>query len=413
MSHLPRFENIDDLSDFYRDHSALFSAAAGYAIILLSVAFLCRGYLSLAVSQKPAFGLAPAVSNLSDEFEYSKDQPPGQIFKVKSLWVYPIKGCRGIELESSKICHTGFQYDRQFMFASCKPGTGAWSFASQRGFPKMALIHTSIDPARNTLTVSYPAKPHFLASLLHGSSFRRTFTIPLNLNLLSEEQLAKYPTKPVEIWSQESIGYDLSNHIPQELKDTVFSKNYAKVDIGLFAVVDGKNRGIKEMGPPVEVLGRESKIGFADFAPIHVLGLSSVRKLNELVKGEIPKLSALRFRPNIIISGTASHDEDDWKTIKIGGGDYHVISRTPRCKVPNNNPDTGERNRNEPDVTVRAQRNIDPGAPLLGCMGMHLVAFDKEGIINVNDEIKVRERTQEHQWGRNLWYKEYPRPGSD
>ncbi|KAF3910186.1 hypothetical protein ABW21_db0201195 [Orbilia brochopaga] len=407
-SHIPRLEDLDGLSEVYKNHSALLNAFVGCAFVLFSSILLCREYLPFAIRRKPAFGLPPSVSNLSDEFKYPKDQEPGQTFRVKSLWVYPVKGCRGIEVDSSKICHTGLQYDRQLMFASCSPGTEAWSFASQRGFPKMALIHTAIDPAKNTLTISYPAKPHFPASLIYGNKFRKSFTIPLNVNLLPEKQLARYPVKKVEIWKQEAEGYDLSVHIPQELKDVVFSKSYSKVDVGLFAVVDGKNRGIKIMGPPVELLGREGKIGFADFAPIHILGLASVRAFNELVKGEVPKLSALRFRPNVIVSGSPSFNEDTWKTIRIGGSDYHVISRTPRCKVPNNDPDTGERNRNEPDVTLRARRNIDPGAPNLGCMGMHMVPFKKDGAVNVGDLIDVKERTEEHCFGRNLWHKEYP-----
>ncbi|KAK6353837.1 hypothetical protein TWF730_008260 [Orbilia blumenaviensis] len=404
-SHLPRLENLDSFSDIYKDHYFLINTAVGYAVALLSIAYLCREYLPISIRRKQAFGFPQTVSNITDEFQYSKDQQPGQEFKVKSLWIYPVKGCRGIEVASSKICHTGLQYDRQLMFASCSPGSGAWVFASQRGFPKMALIHTSIDPAKNTLTISYPAKPHFPASLIYGNKFRKSFTVPLNVNALPENKLAKYPVTNVEIWRQQSVGYDLSAHIPQELKDVVFGKNYTKVDVGLFAVVDGRNRGINHMGPPVEVLGRPNTIGYADFAPIHIVGLASVREFNELVKGEIPDLSVRRFRPNIIVGGSPSYDEDDWETVKIGSGEYHVISRTPRCKVPNNDPETGERNRNEPDVTIRGRRNIDSGAPLLGCMGMHMVPFAKDGSISVGDEIDVKSRTPDHKWGRNLWTK--------
>lgn len=151
------------------------------------------------------------------------------------------------------------------MFATCPPGSEQWVFASQRGYSKMALIHTSINPEKNTLTISYPAKPNFPASLIHGNKCRKSFTLPLNVNLLSAKELEKYPVKTVEVWRKPSSGYDLSHHIPQELKDAVFTKNYAKADVGLFAVVDGKNRGINTMGPPVEILGREARIGFADF----------------------------------------------------------------------------------------------------------------------------------------------------
>lgn len=38
--------------------------------------------------------------------------------KIKALFVYPIKSCYPVEVESSLITETGFEYDRQFCFAS-------------------------------------------------------------------------------------------------------------------------------------------------------------------------------------------------------------------------------------------------------------------------------------------------------
>lgn len=104
-SHLPRLENLNSLSDLYRDHSAFVNAGLLYAIFVVSAILFFKDYLP--PRRRHVFGLPPGTSNISDEFEYSKDQKPGQDFKVKSLWIYPIKGCRGIEVQSSKICHTG------------------------------------------------------------------------------------------------------------------------------------------------------------------------------------------------------------------------------------------------------------------------------------------------------------------
>lgn len=134
----------------------------------------------------------------------------------------------------------------------------------------MALIHTSINQEKNTMTISYPAKASFLASLIYGKDSRKSFTVPLDMNSLSPEEIKDYPIKPVEVWRKPSVGYDLSVLIPQELKDAIFTKNYTKSDIGLFATVDGQNRKVKYMGPPVEVLGREAQVGFADFVSAYI-----------------------------------------------------------------------------------------------------------------------------------------------
>lgn len=44
-------------------------------------------------------------SNLADEFEYKPDGDGD--WKVKSLWVYPVKSCRGIELDEVNVVPTG------------------------------------------------------------------------------------------------------------------------------------------------------------------------------------------------------------------------------------------------------------------------------------------------------------------
>lgn len=44
-------------------------------------------------------------SNLEDEFEYPVDGD--EDWKVKSLWVYPVKSCRGVELDEANVIPTG------------------------------------------------------------------------------------------------------------------------------------------------------------------------------------------------------------------------------------------------------------------------------------------------------------------
>lgn len=107
-SHIPKFDNLESLSDIYNNYPNIFNIIVGYAILLPCVWFL-KDYLPFQ-APKQAFGISPKSSNISDQFQYSKDQSPGQTFKVKSLWVYPVKGCRGIEVESSKICNTGWGF---------------------------------------------------------------------------------------------------------------------------------------------------------------------------------------------------------------------------------------------------------------------------------------------------------------
>jgi len=53
------------------------------------------------------FANAILKSRLRDEFLYTSKPDSNQPFKVLSLWIYPVKGCRGIELSKSEVVETG------------------------------------------------------------------------------------------------------------------------------------------------------------------------------------------------------------------------------------------------------------------------------------------------------------------
>jgi uncharacterized protein YcbX len=114
------------------------------------------------------------------------------------------------------------------------------------------------------------------------------------------------------------------------------------------------------------------------------------------VKGT-PRLSATRFRPNLIVTGPEAYHEDTWKRIKIGFYEYDVSCRTTRCKLPNVDQFTGQKHASEPDKTLRSFRAVDEGAgPHVGCLGVQMVPISKESAIRVGDEITVLESGEHH-----------------
>lgn len=108
------------------------------------------------------------------------------------------------------------------------------------------------------------------------------------------------------------------------------------------------------------------------------------------VKGA-PRLSAARFRANLIITGPEAYHEDTWRRVKIGYYEYDVLCRTARCKMPNVDQVTGDRHPSEPDRTLRSFRAVDEGAgPNIGCLGMQMVPIAKESALRVGDEVSLR-----------------------
>ncbi|KAI9884239.1 MAG: Serine active site containing protein 1, partial [Watsoniomyces obsoletus] len=355
-------------------------------------------------------GLDQTNSNLKDEYakKYVKGGPSSDQWRVKSLWIYPLKSCKGVELHQADVIPTGLEYDRIFSLAQLRPtsATGQvtsattssedgniakWAFLTQRNMPLMTLIKTEIwipDPTSLTYTpdlkdvqsggvliVKFP-NPDSSSnmtiferwkSLLLGQEI--TFSIPLNP---TEEFIRRnqYPIERMRIWKESPMAINMSQHVPEQLRRFLGVKN----ELGLFRVGSGEEREVFRCAPRKEHLGYQPLVGFADAYPIHIQNLATVRDLGQRIEQELPHLSVLRFRPNIIITGPKPYEEDHWTLIRIGNQVYHLACRTARCLLPNVNPDTAAKHPVQPDRAMRSFRCIDEGAgPKLACLGMQVV----------------------------------------
>ena len=61
---------------------------------------------------------------------------------LASLFVYPVKSCRGIELLQAQLTPRGLQYDREWMVVSHDG-----RFLTQREAPRLVLVGTALHNA--------------------------------------------------------------------------------------------------------------------------------------------------------------------------------------------------------------------------------------------------------------------------
>ncbi|KAL4960707.1 MOSC domain protein [Aspergillus stella-maris] len=414
--------------------------------ILLTVYLILKFHITTA-SYKPRgcrrLGLPTTETNLADEFnpkfttgipESSTDEQGLPAWRVKALFTYPIKSCRGIELEAADIVPTGFEFDRLFCFAEAdetdSDGKTEWVARTLRnkGYNKLALVRPDIwvvDPrvdgynpeleevkSQGVMVVYYPRIGrnglHYvlLRVGMHVGLISReeSFTVPLH------PLVDSVPTTPVKIWKDTPLAYDYGTYIPPSFhrfitSDSGTGEAPASQDkrLTLLRMSNSHTRDIYRNAPRKETLGFQPTTGFADAYPLHILSLSSVRDVNEHCKKDIPLLSIRRFRANVIIQGPEKFEEDSWKRIRFSkssllseNGDeglvLHTCTRTIRCKLPNVDPDTGHRHRNEPDRALKSHRRIDKGDLTNACLGMQGVPDSLTGRIQVDDGIEVLER---------------------
>lgn len=87
--------------------------------------------------------------------------------------------------------------------------------------------------------------------------------------------------------------------------------------------------------------------------------------------------------------------------MEIGETEIYAACRTVRCRLPNVDPDTGERDKVEPDRTLKEYRRIDEGDRTNACLGLQLVPAVENCCIAVGDKVRVLE-TGKHRYIKML-----------
>jgi uncharacterized protein YcbX len=308
--------------------------------------------------------------------------PPTQIVSMR---VYPIKSCRGIEVDETRLRKTGLLLDRNWMFISKSDR----KFMTIRSNPAMTLVDTNI--------VEKDKQTHLEISVQGGAAV----TIPA---FPTKEWLAENTTlTQVEIWEEPTDAYEYSESI-----NAVFSK-FFKQDVAL--VYKGPQPRNINVNGREELYGKKQEHHFADVMSLQIASEASLKDLNSRLE-KIPGADALtieRFRPNIIVRGRDDHpwEEDTWKRVRITTVlpdremlfklDLDVVARCARCQVPNVNPDTAEKHAKEPWTELMKFRRVDQGGPAKykPCFGM-LCVPKNEGIVMVGSTLEVLETTDKH-----------------
>ncbi|MGW7577561.1 MOSC domain-containing protein [Streptomyces sp. NPDC054765] len=102
-------------------------------------------------------------------------------------------------------------------------------------------------------------------------------------------------------------------------------------------------------------------VSFADGFPLLLTTTSSLDALNSLIaqgdhadEGPLPMN---RFRPNVVVDGTAPWAEDDWRRVRIGEVVFQVAKPSARCVVTTTDQHTAERGK-EPLRTLARHRRF-------------------------------------------------------
>lgn len=228
--------------------------------------------------------------------------------RLERLFVYPVKSCAGIEVQDMLLAETGFDLDRAWMVVDA-----AGNFVSQRELPRMALVKPQLRRSEVVLRA-----PGMLA--LH-----------LSIDMVEE------PVR-VRVWDDEVAAYDMGAIAAQWFTDFLGRP----LRLVRFDPEHRRLSNLKWTG------GAEALNQFTDGYPLLVTSTASVELLNDKLRaaGQAP-VGVERFRPNIVLSGIAAHDEDRLDTLRIGTPEGDVVLRMvkpcSRCPIVDTDPASAER----------------------------------------------------------------------
>lgn len=261
--------------------------------------------------------------------------------RISELFVYPIKSCGGQAPSEALVIETGFELDRAWMLVD-PDGV----HVTQRTAPRMALISTRFRLGQLVLRA-----PGMLA--LHLELDRVGATEPM----------------PVKIWRDEVSAYDMG-----ELAQEWFSK-FLGIPVRLVRFDPEQKR----IADPKWTGGIEAQAAFSDAFPLLVVSQASMDALNErlLATGE-SAVTVQRFRPNLVLTGLDSHQEDELDELRFETDEGPIVLKLvkpcTRCSMPNVDPLTGEEG-DQPNQMLATYRS-DPRMDGAVTFGMNAIVVD-------------------------------------
>eukprot|EP00743_Colponemidia_sp_Colp-15_P005491 GILK01005904.1.p1 GENE.GILK01005904.1~~GILK01005904.1.p1 ORF type:complete len:355 (+),score=34.72 GILK01005904.1:45-1109(+) len=267
-----------------------------------------------------------------------------QVGTVSHLYIYPIKSCKGIRLESAELFARGIMHDRQFMVAD-----ESGNFYTQRGLPTMALIDVQFSRDFKSLKLTAPGM------------------LPIEVPI-QRQGLERI----VRVWGDQCVGVD-QGEVAAEWLSAYLNKSGLK----LVRFADDFVRPTSLSYAP----GYQT--GFADGFPFLIAAESSLADLNNRCPEHIPMN---RFRPNIVVNGSTAWDEDEWDVLQIGKIPMKMVKPCSRCKMPSTNQETGVQTGVEPMETLRSFRT---GKHIQYMRSPNEIYFGQNAVHSENGTIKI------------------------
>lgn len=264
--------------------------------------------------------------------------------QVGSLLIYPVKSLGHQSLTSVVVEARGLRGDRRLMVVDANG-----VFITQREIAQLVLI--SAQWQGNALC------------LRHGNE---SCVVP-PYDAQCQQQ---YSPKRVRVWNDNVDAVDLGDDVAAALS------RWVGKDVRLVYMGDDCLRQVDlAYGNTGDI------VSFADGYPVLLIGAASIAQFNSTLSAPV---TAMNFRPNIVVENSAAFAEDGWQRVRIGEVVFDIVKPCSRCVVPSINPATAQKNAEITRALATHRRGVDGKT----YFGQNLIARGA-GTISVGDVVEV------------------------
>lgn len=230
---------------------------------------------------------------------------------LASIFIYPIKSCRPVSLETAVVSEIGLAEDRRWQILGLDDTRGV----TQRQHRTLALIQPALIE-EGGLRLSAPGMPDIEVDLPSGpvSPVDSHFRVPVPARDAGDE---------VADWLTGFMGVHL---------------RLVRME------------GDSGWRLPTELDVFAQGAGFTDAAPLLVANQNS---LDWLVERSSEVFGMDRFRSNVVLAGADPWAEDTWERFEIGEAGLRAVVPWPRCTIPQVNQQTAGRHKEPAKVLKR------------------------------------------------------------
>lgn len=260
--------------------------------------------------------------------------------QTAGLYRYVLKSCAPTPVDRLDIGPRGPAGDRRWLVVDAEG-----RFVTARQHPRMVGIHARAD--RDGLALDAPGMPPLRTHVAGGPR--------IDVTVWRDVVSARVVDPEADAWLTHYLG---------------FAARLVYMDEASHRPID----------PAYGAPGDE--VSFADGYPVLLISQAALDDLNARLERPVPMT---RFRPNIVVEGTAPHAEDGWRRVRIGGVEFDAVKPCTRCVFTTVDPATMTRDPDgEPLRTLTSYRRTPAGVTF----GMNLIPRGT-GVLRIGDAVEV------------------------